>query len=344
MSYRFKVKEPLADGVRRVALDQIEIADKELRGNADGAAAIHNARRCLKRLRALLRLIRPGLTDGMYKREAARLAETGRLLAGERDRHVMRQTLRKLEGSYGALPEEMQAQFEALLAQPHVKGDAPPDQARRKAMSKLAGARKFFAGHAIENVGISDVFDGVERVYRKARRMHRQCMREASDEDFHTWRKSVQQHWRHMQLLSRAWPEALGARAFEAKRLSQLLGEDHDLHVLASFARAHADALPPAGLTALKTHARESQEHLRAMARLYGERLFAERADDLIERLGSYWSAARRLSETAASVKEPESPAETPPRPQTLRPLVESGARSIPASTTSRRPRRKVTG
>lgn len=343
MSYRFKVKEPLADGVRRVALDQIEIADAELRNNADGAAAIHNARRCLKRLRALLRLIRPGLPNDVYKREAARLAETGRLLAGERDRHVMRQTLRKLEGSYGALPEETQVHLEALLAQPHGKGDAPPEQARRKAMSKLAAARKFFAGHAVENVGIGNIFDGVERVYRKARRMHRQCMREVSDEDFHTWRKSVQQHWRHMQLLSRAWPEALGARAFEAKRLSQLLGEDHDLHVLASFARAHAGALPEPGLAALKSQTRESQEHLRAMARLYGERLFAERADDLIERLGSYWSAARRLSETAASAKDAEPTPEIAPLPPVLRPLGESSKRA-PATTASRPPRRKVTG
>ncbi len=70
--------------------------------------------------------------------------------------------------------------------------------------------------------------------------LNRHCQEAgATDEDFHALRKSVQQHWRHMQLLSRAWPEALSARADEAKALSQLLGEDHDLYVLRSFAEAH---------------------------------------------------------------------------------------------------------
>lgn len=302
MSFRFKIREPLADGVRRIALDQIEIVETQLRcaGDpaGDHASAVHAARRGLKRLRSLLKLIRPALTDEVYRREAKRLAETGRLLAGARDRHVMLQTLRHLEATYGALPDDTQAALERIVEAGDGGTGSGQADARKKAASKLATARKFFAGRAVDNVSLASVFEGIDRVYRRARRMHRHCGRGASDEDFHTWRKGVQQHWRHMQLLSRAWPDALTARASEAKALSQLLGEDHDLSVLMAFARTHAQALPPSGLAALEAQVHEMQTHLRQLAMVHGDRLFVEPADDLIDRLSAYWNAALRLAQS----------------------------------------------
>ena len=104
MTYRFKLQEPIGQGVRRVGLEQIEIAAAKLADKGDISTAIHDARRCLKRLRALLRLIEPGLAEGLYRREAARLAGIGRLLAGARDLHVMQQTLGKLTRRFDALP------------------------------------------------------------------------------------------------------------------------------------------------------------------------------------------------------------------------------------------------
>ena len=73
MTYRFKLQEPIGQGVRRVGLEQIEIAEAKLSSKDNVSAAIHDARRCLKRVRAVLRLIQPGLEDGVYRREAERL-------------------------------------------------------------------------------------------------------------------------------------------------------------------------------------------------------------------------------------------------------------------------------
>jgi hypothetical protein len=102
MTYRFKLQEPIGQGVRRVGLEQIEIAEAKLSSKDDISAAIHDARRCLKRVRALLRLIRPGLEESVYRREAERLAGIGKLLSGVRDLEVMRQTLGKLESRFDA--------------------------------------------------------------------------------------------------------------------------------------------------------------------------------------------------------------------------------------------------
>ena len=49
-----------------------------------------------------------------------------------------------------------------------------------------------------------------------------------------------------MQLLSRGWPDVMSGRADEAKEVSRLLGEDHDLHVLVEFATGRGKKAPHA--------------------------------------------------------------------------------------------------
>lgn len=317
MSYRLKLREPLAEGLRRVGLDQVEMAETKLRGQEEPARAVHDVRRCLKRLRALLRLIRPGLEDDVYLREAKRLVDTGRLLAGARDGHVMLQTLRVLEARHGALPEDGNARLADALAALDM---AAPDKvlaARNRAVKRLAGTRKFLAGPLLDTVEVRHVFDGMAKTYKKARRARRVCQRQPADESFHDWRKSAQQHWRHMQLLTRGWPEEFAARADEAKELSQLLGEDHDLSVLASFARAHAQDLPETAVAALQTQCSTSQQELRRLAELRGNRLFAETSKALRDRLAGYWDAACELSHAMADmqVTNDQSPQPAPDAP-----------------------------
>ena len=55
----------------------------------------------LKRLRALLRLVRPAMGEAAFEQENAQLRDIGLSLSGERDRHVLLETVNKLEGSAG---------------------------------------------------------------------------------------------------------------------------------------------------------------------------------------------------------------------------------------------------
>ena len=315
MTYRFKLQEPIAEGVRRIGLEQIDIAAAKLGSKDDIPAAIHDARRCLKRLRALLRLIRPGLADAAYRRESERLVGTGKLLSGARDLFVMQQTLAKLEDRFGATPNGGTERLRKLLAQGHARSRRSGTDARRQALQRLDQARRLFNGRAAGKIELEHVVDGLEAAYRKARKAFRHAYREDSDEAFHAWRKKVQLHWRHMSLLSRGWPEAMSARAGEAKELSRLLGEDHDYSVLLAFAgEPGASRLEPGDLEALAERCRACQADLRAQAKPRGERLFAERPDDLKERVTLYWTSASRLA-ALAPAKEP--PAKGPRQPGT---------------------------
>ncbi len=297
MSYRLKLREPLGKGIRRVGLDQLSMVEAKLRADSDVATAVHDARRCLKRLRALLRLVRPALDDKVYRAEGQRLAEVGRMLAGERDRFVMRQTLMRMETMFGALPGQSGEKLAALIAEGHDL-TAPPDPiSRRTALAKLKASRKFFSGHAFREVSMEHAIAGAEKVYRSARRAFETCKQEPSDEAFHTWRKSIQQHWRHMALLSRAWPDAMSARAQEAKTLSQILGDDHDLAVLVAFASQEEAQLPSEGLAELLANGKKMQADLRNLALLHAQRLLQERPKHLSSRIGAYWNAACGIAE-----------------------------------------------
>jgi len=308
MTYRFKLNETVPAGASRIGLEQLDIAKARLASREDIPSAIHDARRCLKRLRALLRLIRSALPESAYRTEANRIAGIGKLLADARDEYVMQQTLARIEARFDTMPKSVGVKLTKLMVGgPGTRKARANNPQRRQALQGLAQARKFFAGIEHRQIGLDHLAAGVERSYRRARRRFREAYESPADEAFHEWRKTVQQHWRHMRLMSRAWPEALGARAGEAKELSRLLGDDHDVHVLLVLAESRGKAvLADNELAALTAIGRAVQEELRALAKPRGARLFAEPASDLRERLVLYWAAARDLSAQTASKENAE--------------------------------------
>jgi CHAD domain-containing protein len=300
MTYRFKLQEPIGQGVRRIGLEQIEIAEAKLSSKDDISAAIHDARRCLKRVRALLRLIRPGLEEAVYRREAERLAGIGKLLSGARDLDVMRQTLSKLESRLGGMPAGGAERLAKLVAHGHGLGRRTGMDGRRQALLRLGKSKPLFAAKATAGIELAHLIEGLGNTYRKARKAFRHAYREPSDESFHLWRKRVQQHWRHMALLSRGWPDAMTARASEAKELSRLLGEDHDHAILIAFVRERGPAvLEPQDIEALTALCRSCQSELRAAARPRGERLLGEPTRNLEARVALYWKSAQSLAALA---------------------------------------------
>lgn len=306
MTYRFKLNEPFASGVSRIGLEQIETAEQQVTG-ADGDVAVHNIRRCLKRLRALLRLVRPALSEVVYRRETHAIASIGRQFAPARDRVVVRQTLMKLEARFGALPNGSGSRLDRLLAKPAARVPSRiTGKDRRSALAALAKSKKFFARAERAGIRPEHASEGLERTYRRARRLFRDCFQQPSDGAFHEWRKSVQQHWRHMQLLSRAWPDVLGGRAREAKELSRLLGEDHDLAMLAAFVAERPEAQVPSGdREEFIRRCRSWQSELRDLAKPRARRLFAEPAADFTSRLMTYWAEAESLSRLEPALEKP---------------------------------------
>ncbi len=311
MAYRFKVSEPFDDGVRRIGLQQIDRAMTSLESNAAPGIAVHATRKTLKRVRALLRLIRPGLSAQTFTMENARYRDIGRLLSATRDQHVLVETIVKLEGLAAG---RTRAAFSALAKRiapvpANIQATADPEVIA-DARARLAEGRAAFADLAIKGAGKADryaiAWGGLERSYAQGLRAMGLAYDSQDAEAFHDWRKRVQHHWRHMSLLTPAWPELFDARIATARQLSALLGEDHDIAMMAhTLAEATGVRVTPMQGKLIAAFARDRQDALRADARVLGLRLYCESPTAFAQCVAHYWSTA---AATAHPVLEPSPP------------------------------------
>ena len=95
MAYRLKLNEPMGRGFQRIAIAQIDRAIVQIDA-ATETVSVHEARKCLKRTRALLRFFRPRLGDDTFKNLNSALRDIGQSLSGPRDIDVLGQTVAHL--------------------------------------------------------------------------------------------------------------------------------------------------------------------------------------------------------------------------------------------------------
>jgi CHAD domain-containing protein len=296
MAFRFRLNEPIEKGFRRIGLEQIDRAERQLTAATDVEVAIHETRKCLKRIRALVRLMQPGLGDAVFRAENARFRAIAALLAPARDSHILNATIATLEGLPGQVKNASLAALRKVIGEELSQTHLAADDGIGRALAKLATARKRFRRLSLKPANFSTVECGLEQSYRRGRRAFRAAYADGSDEAFHEWRKSVQQHWRHMALLSRAWPDLFEARIAAARTLSQILGEDHDLALVIAFARTLTrKRLPKMHVREVERLAKARQKELRRLARPRGRQLFVEGARGHSRRVAQLWAAAEEM-------------------------------------------------
>jgi CHAD domain-containing protein len=298
-AYRLKDGEPLPDGIGRVARGRIDHAIDELRGESDSTPeeAVHEARKDMKKLRALLRLVRGELGKSGFAHENACFRGAARKLSGARDSDVMLETLRGLE-----LPAGLGWELRKLIqAQRENDGAGDRQAAARDAVAILEEARTRVDEWPLRQDSFDAVAEGLERTYRRGRRDFRAARDEPTVEALHEWRKRVKELWYHHTLLRSLWPPVMAAIGDEAHELSDRLGDDHDLAVLADWAGEYADP-GPEFFEAVKAKRAKLQEEAFAQ----GARVYAEKPSAYLRRVRSLWDAESVPPEAA----EPEAATE----------------------------------
>ncbi|HEX6986469.1 MAG TPA: CHAD domain-containing protein, partial [Planctomycetaceae bacterium] len=144
----------------------------------------------------------------------------------------------------------------------------------------------------IDAHGFDAVRDGLAETYRRARRAMRHARKTGDDADRHEWRKQAKYHWYHVRLLRNVWKPEMDARRGELDRLSDLLGDDHDLAVLRETA-AGLPGLRAGDLGPLLSLVDRRRSALQAAAYPLGERLFAEKPSAFAKRMRRYWKVWR---------------------------------------------------
>jgi CHAD domain-containing protein len=306
MSYRLDPAMPMSEALRRVAFAELELAHSALATPPERHSGVHSARKCLKRLRSLLLLVRPGMPEPAFATLTDRLGSIARGLAAARDAAALIDAIDKLEKETG--PGPGLGPIHSLRAWLHKRRHAAEQNLERSAASDamrgLLELRPAFAGFAVYPDDFRSLAKGLRRGYRATRESFQHAFASERDEDLHEWRKGVQHHWRQMQLLAPCWPSELSARVEAARSLSQVLGDDHDISLLCRLVSTPTMMFgTPDETAAFMKRCRRRHKALRKEARNQGERLFAERARPFAERIEAYWQiaagdAAKRAAET----------------------------------------------
>jgi CHAD domain-containing protein len=294
-AYRVKPEESLPEGLRRAALGRVDHALDELRGKADHGPdeAVHEARKDMKKLRAVLRLVRDELGDELYRSENVTFRDTARALSGVRDAQVLietyddvvRRAKRVPKGSATAFRHELVRRREALEVDAGGR-----EEAAKRAIEVLREARGRIADWPFESEDFELVEPGLRRSYRRGRARFRAAADDPTVENLHEWRKRVKDLWYHQQLLEFVNPELMEPAADGAHHLSNLLGDDHDLAVLDD---AVDELAQPELRPALHKAIARRRSELQAEAFKLGRRIYADKPRAFTGRLERWFEAER---------------------------------------------------
>jgi CHAD domain-containing protein len=142
---------------------------------------------------------------------------------------------------------------------------------------------------------------GLRRIYRRGRRSFHAAVGEPSTENLHEWRKRAKDLWYAYRILRPSWPQAMGGLTDEADKLSDLLGDDHDLAVLAATARERSHELDAGALDELLAAVEARRAELQGDAIPLGHRLYAEKPGAFVARNEGWWRAWRGVSPLAVA-------------------------------------------
>lgn len=298
MPYRLLYHEPPGPGLRRIAGEQIRAAIVRLEeSQSDPQEAVHDVRKRLKKVRAILRLARGEIGGALYAGENARYRDLGRLLAPLRDSHTRLEAVRSLQEHHRTLLADDFQGVETLLRADRSRRVAgfADGGIRRQALSALREAEDGPATWPLGGRSFDTLRPGLFRVYRQGRTRMKAALASPSPDRYHDWRKRAKYLGYQLRILEPACPAVLGRTRKTLHDMTALLGEAHDLSELEVAVRGFEAPFsngPQVELLAELVAGRCAVLHPRA--RTLGERVYAEEPQAFVDRIASYWSTWRR--------------------------------------------------
>lgn len=243
---------------------------------ANGGGSVHGARRQIKRVRSLLRLLREAMGEEAFDSANASLRLAADALAGQRRAEALVVAAGRFGGSAGA--RHWQQLAEAHRAASVSEGGIPAAQAFLAAAVKTVGAAR------LKPQSLPMIEEAFLRSYRKARRELANGFASEKADELHTARKHVIHHLHNIDLL-RGHLRQAGKRVAGLEVLREALGDLNDLDEL--------NQLAPADKTreldgAARLMAKRRAQLLKG-ARKAASRLFRHKPKGFQKRIGAMW-------------------------------------------------------
>lgn len=311
MPYKLLLSEEVTPAIRRMVLEQLNRARRELSSTQNMQAGVHKSRTCLKRVRSLVRLARPIIGEELFRSENKTYRDLARALARPREAGALLETVLKFEAR-----EDLQ-NFSPLLeaTKTLIIKDKLSIESELEIVSLAALVETLDASITrwkkmpLPSAGFDKLAHGFGQTYQRGRVSLKVALGEKDSFYLHEWRKDVQQTWRHMQILTLIWPDDIMPRIRLAQEISKLLGTEHDITELTAYMKIHRKKIfkhPGA-----KKHYRDFKEVTKIIRRdlcLHaaerGRRLYAYDAKSLSKAMTIYWRTSKAMQPMPSLVRD----------------------------------------
>ncbi len=263
-------------GLRRIAQEQIDIAINGFSVESMPLdKQVHSLRARCKKMRGLIRLIRPMLGDDVYKEQDRMYRTAGKELAGARDTDVALKTMASLGG--GRAEDSEQASI--------------PAEAIAHSLTILSACREAVGSWPLDVISFDDIAPGFARTYQKCLDAWSAVKLDPTDINYHRLRKNAKYHWYHVRILERINKKKIHKGRHRLRDLQLVLGDAHDLAMLQTYLEARDDR----DLTLLERAIARKHE-LYEQGAMLAEEVFSKSADELATDYCRWWQESREKS------------------------------------------------
>ena len=242
MSLKIPTSMNLGDGIHEVILRENDHILTIVASDLSVHEKIHDIRKALKKLRAAVRLVRH--TSERYIQQNAFYRDLAREISILRDKTAHLECLDKLTDPYTNLfnkrtfarfRKSLEKERDTTYARAFAERD--PIYSIEKEIRSHKNELKPFPVASVE-----DIIPGIRKVYQRGKAAMEKARAHPSTENFHDWRKRTKYLRYQLEMFVAIYPHMITAWEESLHELSNYLGDDHDLAVLAELAQdQHSD-------------------------------------------------------------------------------------------------------
>lgn len=300
MAFRLKPDESLKKGIRRVFRREIEKALAELESCGFGDdEVVHGVRKRIKKLRAVLRLIRVDVGKKTFRRANTWLRDAARPLTEIRDAKVLLDALDKLAPRLRdeTSPESVVRVRTFLMNHKETVAHHVLDEENAcvRVQSMLADASDRLNSWVIADGGWATIDAGLQRAYSAGYGALAVASTEPTLENLHEWRKQAKYFGYQLQLLEPICRNLMNELGNHVQELTDVLGDDHDLTMLAKSVTEEAASLNGDGAVyRLRELIERRRAELQKSAFEIGRRIYHDGPKSTMDRIRAWRKAWQR--------------------------------------------------
>ncbi len=298
LSFRIQKNRKLDKSINRIIDGQLEIATDFCRlPVAEAEYAVHEIRKTMKRLRAVLHLTRFAIGEERFNTENNRLREVTFLLTSLRKSAAHVSTFNSVaetgifKGQTQAVNElkeylfnKKKEEYDKLYMKQHALEICYQHLSEIKAMQPLIVAVN------ADDLKKEIFLKGMRRTYKTGCKRLHLALSDSSIDNNHNFRKSVKYLWYQMQLLKNLWPGVLGRYIIALDSIGERLGTEHDLAEL-EMEITNNKILNPTALEKIRSGIGLIRKKNQQQAWPIAMKVYAESPGAFTRRINAYWDA-----------------------------------------------------